>query len=71
MCAFCLAIPMAASIGVASAGKQSEKRLDSVARGEQPPPTRLPAGRLTVVIVVTLLIASAIYHTVLLPRIGI
>lgn len=71
MCLFCAAIPMAASLGTASAGKQLEKRRECEARGEVPPKVLIPAGKATPVIVVGLLVSSAIYHTILMPRIGI
>jgi hypothetical protein len=69
MCALCAAIPMAASMGVAATAKQKEQRHLYEARGENPP-LMLPAGKTTVVVVTSLVAASAVYHTILMPRLG-
>lgn len=62
---------MAASLGAAAAGEQIEKSRECEARGEAPPKILIPAGKATPVIVAGLLVVSAIYHTILMPRIGI
>ncbi|MBL8058657.1 MAG: hypothetical protein JNK29_18280 [Anaerolineales bacterium] len=64
MCVFCAAIPSALAVGAAVHGKQREavRRAESEGR-PAPKPPRVPAAKVTAVLVVTLVVASALYHT--------
>jgi hypothetical protein len=61
---------MSASIGAAVIGKQKEKRLEAQARGETRPQSRMPIGKVTLVVTGSLVVCSAVYHLVIMPQTG-
>lgn len=64
MCMFCAAIPTALALGAATHGKQREAaRRAELAGQPAPTPARVPVAKVTTAVVVTLVIASALYHT--------
>jgi hypothetical protein len=67
---FCAAIPMSASIGAAVIGKQKEKRLEAQSRGEISPQSRVPIGKVTLVVTGSLVVCSAVYHLIIMPHTG-
>ncbi len=71
MCMFCAAIPMSASVGIALAGKQNEKRREGTKDGRNAMPTRLPMNKATLVVTGGLLVCSVVYHVIIMPRTGI
>ena len=70
MCAFCAAIPMSASIGVVLARKQKERQHEAETSETQPSRTEPSIGKITVAVTGSLVVCSAIYHLVIMPRIG-
>ena len=71
MCIFCGAIPMSAAIGIAITGKQHQKREQIQVRSEASAPKNIPAGKMTIAITGSLVVCSAIYHLVIVPRTGV
>jgi hypothetical protein len=71
MCVMCAAIPMAVSLGAAATAKHQAKRHDQEALGEAVPHSHFSPARLTTVIVAGLVVGSVVYHTVVLPNLGI
>ncbi len=71
MCMFCAAIPMSASVGIALAGKQNEKRREGTKDGRNAMSTRLPMNKATLVVTGGLLVCSVVYHVIIMPRTGI
>ncbi len=64
MCLFCAAIPTTLALGAAAHGKQREAaRTAELAGRPAPKPARMPVAKVTTAVVVTLVIASALYHT--------
>ena len=63
---FCTAIPMAASVGTAVTVQQREAEL----RGEFVN-IKLSHGKTTMVIMGGLVMSAAVYHTVLIPHVGV
>ena len=70
MCAFCAAIPMSASIGVVLARKQKVRQREESASETQPSRTEPSIGKITVVVTSSLVVCSAVYHLVIMPRVG-
>jgi hypothetical protein len=70
MCIFCAAIPMVASVGTAVTVQQRDKRREAKAHGEIVH-AKLPHGKITMVVVGGLVVSAAVYHTVLMPHIGV
>jgi hypothetical protein len=70
MCVFCAAIPMSASLGAAMMGKQTEKRRQAEAHGNPSPPDAISVGKVTVAVTGGLIVCSAVYHLVIMPRTG-
>jgi hypothetical protein len=63
MCVFCAAIPSALALGAAAHGKQRESARQAERAGQPAPrAARLPIGKTTAAVVVTLMVASAVYH---------
>jgi hypothetical protein len=63
MCMFCAAVPAALAVGTAAKGQQTEERKAAEARGEEWRPPRLPAGKVTGLLVTALVIAAVFNHT--------
>jgi hypothetical protein len=70
MCVFCAALPVTVSVGAAVTARQKEQQREAKVHTESPP-VRIPAGQMTVAVVVGVIVLSAIYHTVVMPRIGV
>ncbi len=70
MCMFCAAIPMSVSVGVALAGKQTERNLQAQGRGEKLTSNQVPIGKLTAGVTGGLVICSVVYHLVIMPHTG-
>jgi len=60
---FCAAIPATLAVGAAAHQKQHLSQQKNEEEGKTPPKPVLPAGKVTVVIVAGLAIASVVYHT--------
>ena len=73
MCMFCAAVPVAASVGAAANVKQHEKikNVASLVDSDSSSKPALPIIKLTLVLVILLVSASVVYHTVVAPRLGI
>ncbi|MBI1281375.1 MAG: hypothetical protein GC179_24825 [Anaerolineaceae bacterium] len=67
---FCAAIPMSVSVGVALAGKQTERNLQAQGRGEKLTSNQVPIGKLTAGVTGGLVICSVVYHLVIMPHTG-
>jgi hypothetical protein len=70
MCMFCAAIPMSASVGVTLARKQKARLREVNTSDEKPLQTEAPIGRITFVVTGSLVVCSAVYHLVIMPRVG-
>ncbi len=70
MCVFCAAIPMSASVGVTLARKQKARLREAKATDEEQQQSELPVGKITVVVTGSLVLCSAVYHLVIMPRVG-
>ncbi len=70
MCVFCAALPVTVSVGAAVTARQKEQQREAEARGETPPP-RIPADKMTVAAVAGVIVLSAVYHTLVMPRLGL
>jgi hypothetical protein len=71
MCMFCAAIPMTASLGVAVTANRQKRRQQAL-KTEKPPITFIISpGKATTVLVITLVMSSAIYHTIIAPQTGV
>jgi hypothetical protein len=62
MCAFCAAIPVAATTGVTLNSKQLKARNEAQAAGVEKPQVK-PIMQITAGVVILLLIGSVTYHT--------
>jgi hypothetical protein len=70
MCMFCAAIPMSVSIGAALAGKQRRAFRDAQTQGKPLSIRRDSYPKTTLAVTGGLLVCSAIYHLVIMPRTG-
>jgi hypothetical protein len=70
MCMFCAAIPMSASVGTVLARKQRRCFLEAQAKGQISAYDKLPIRNLTLATTGGLIVCSAIYHLVVMPRTG-
>jgi hypothetical protein len=70
MCMFCAAIPMSASVGTVLARKQRRRFLEAQVNGQIPAHEELPLRNLTLVATGGLIVCSAVYHLVVMPRTG-
>ncbi len=70
MCMFCAAIPMSATVGVTLARKQEVRLREAKASTNKPLQTEVPVGKITFVVTGSLVICSAVYHLVIMPRVG-
>jgi len=71
MCVFCAAVPLATSVGMAITYKDSEKKREMRQHGQVPPRSLVSPGKVTTVVVATLVAGSVLYHLTIGPRIGI
>jgi hypothetical protein len=71
MCMFCAAIPMSASVGTALARKQTQRFIEAQANGQTPAKQRLPMRNVTLAVTGGLIVCSAVYHLVVMPRTGV
>ncbi len=62
MCVFCASVPAVLALGTAAHAKQRQAGREAVARGEAPKKPRLPALKLTGVVVAGILVGSVVYH---------
>jgi hypothetical protein len=60
---FCAAVPTALALGAAAHGKQQEAKREAERAGQPASRPRLPALKITPLVVATLLVASVVYHT--------
>ncbi len=63
MCMFCAAIPAVAAMGTAAQGKQREAARKAESQGQPIPKPKVPAAKVTTVVIVLLAIGSVVYHT--------
>lgn len=70
MCAFCAAIPMSASIGSVLARKQSQGEKASDLIESASTPRKVSMRSVTVLVTGSLVVCSAIYHLIVMPRTG-
>jgi len=70
MCTFCAAIPMSASVGSVLARKQSQREQASDLIESASTPRELPIRTITVLVTGGLVVCSAIYHLIVMPRTG-
>ena len=70
MCMFCAAIPMSATVGVTLARKQKVRLREAKATVNKPLQQEMPVGKITFVVTGSLVICSAVYHLVIMPRVG-
>lgn len=63
MCMFCAALPAIAASGIALDGEQRKKNRAMQARGETPPRARVKIAPATMLALVAVLMASAVYHS--------
>ena len=71
MCAFCAAIPMSASVGAALAGKRKRVgKQDEAANRIASLPDDKKIVQVTVLVTGGLVVCSAIYHLIVMPRTG-
>ncbi len=63
MCVFCAAIPATMALGVSAGARQNLERKKAEAQGEQAPKPTVPAGPVTLAILVALIAGSVFIHT--------
>jgi hypothetical protein len=70
MCMFCAAIPMSVALGSAATAKHKEKRRQALATGKIVRVSPLPIGKLSMALTGGLIVGSAVYHLIIMPRTG-
>jgi len=71
MCSFCAAIPMSASVGTVLARKQHQRNVEAqMNEAETPSRNEPPLRTITIAVTGGLILGSAVYHLVIMPRTG-